>query len=199
MTCTAIVLAAGEGARMGAPLKQLLPLGGRPLLEHALEAAAAADLEDIVLVLGHAAERVAAGVSAPPGTRVVVNPRHAEGQATSLRAGIDAAPEVARSVVVLLGDQPGVRPDAVRAVVDAHAARGAPICRAVYRGRAGHPVLLDRFVWPGVEALRGDAGARSLIAAHAGSVELVEVGGDAPEDVDTPDDLERMRARWADR
>lgn len=197
MTCTAIVLAAGEGSRMGDPVKQLADVGGRPLLQHVLDALAATGLEDSVLVLGHEAGRVAEAVTTPAGMRVVVNTRYAEGQAGSLRVALDAAPETARAAIVLLGDQPEVRPEAVLAVIEAHARSGAPVSRAAYRGRAGHPVLLDRLVWPGVEELRGDAGARGLIAAHAGRVELVEVGGDPPEDVDTPQDLARLRARWA--
>ncbi len=197
MTCTAIVLAAGEGSRMGDPVKQLADVGGRPLLQHVLDALAATGLEDSVLVLGHEAERVAEAVTTPAGMRVVVNTRYAEGQAGSLRVALDAAPETARAAIVLLGDQPEVRPEAVLAVIEAHARSGAPVSRAAYRGRAGHPVLLDRLVWPGVEELRGDAGARGLIAAHAGRVELVEVGGDPPEDVDTPEDLARLRACWA--
>jgi molybdenum cofactor cytidylyltransferase len=195
VTCVAIVLAAGAGSRMGGPVKQLLPLDGRPILQHVLDAAADAGLEDVVLVLGHEAGRIAAGVTPAAGTVVVVVPDWSAGQAASLRAGLDAAPEPSRGALVLLGDQPEVRADAIRAVVDDHATRGAPVTRAAYRGRASHPVLLDRLVWPGVEALRGDAGARSLIAAHAGRVALVEVGGDPPEDVDTPADLARLRAR----
>ena len=67
--------------------------------------------------------------------------------------------------------------------------------RAAYRGRPSHPVLLARAAWAGVEVLRGDVGARALIATHLGRVDLAEVGGDPPEDVDTPEDYERLLAR----
>lgn len=197
MSVTGIILAAGRGSRMGQP-KQLLLLGGRPLLQHVVAAAAEA-LADVVLVLGNQAEAVLAALELPPGVRVVVNADHADGQARSLRCGLDHVPEAARAAAIILGDQPEVRADAIRAVVAAQGASGAPILRAAYRGRASHPVVLARAVWPGVEALRGDAGARSLIAAHAGSVELVEVGGDPPEDIDTPEDLARMIARTGPR
>jgi molybdenum cofactor cytidylyltransferase len=191
-----IILAAGRGTRMGTP-KQLLPLDGRPLLQHVVDTAAAAPFAGVVLVLGHAAEEVVAALDLPSCVEVVVNPLHATGQSSSLRAGLDHAPEGARAAAILLGDQPELRADAISALVEAHGVSDAPILRAAYRGRASHPVVLDRSVWPGVEALRGDAGARTLIAAHAGRVELVEVGGDPPEDIDTPEDLARLMARRA--
>ncbi len=194
MCLTAVILAAGRGARMGSP-KQLLPLDGRPLLQHVIDAAASAPLAGIVLVLGYAAEEIVAAIDLPPDAVVVVNPLWDDGQAASLRAGLDAILESVHGALILLGDQPDVRTDAIRALAEAHAADPAPILRAAYRGRASHPVVLDRAVWPGVEALRGDQGARALLAAHAGRVRLVEVGGDPPEDVDTPEDLARLRAR----
>ena len=92
-----------------------------------------------------------------------------------------------------------MRLEAIRAVVDAQARSDAPILRAAYGGRAGHPVVLAREVWEEAAAQRGDSGARALIAAYAGRVELVEVGGDPPQDIDTPDDLARLRARRASR
>jgi len=195
VTTCAIVLAAGAGVRMGGRVKQLLPLGGRPLVQHPIDAAVAAGLEDVVVVLGHAAEEVAAVLALPPGGAVVVNPLYAAGQSTSLHAGVDALPCSARAALVLLGDQPEVGAAAIRAVVEAHARRGAPVVRAAYGGRPSHPVLLGHEVWPGVQGLRGDQGARALIAAHGPRVELVDLTGPAPEDVDTADDYDRLLAR----
>jgi molybdenum cofactor cytidylyltransferase len=191
MGVSAIVLAAGASARMGRP-KQLLPLGGRPLLQAALDAAAAGGVDEVVVVLGHEAEAIGAALALPPSGRLVVNPAHAEGQATSLRAGLAALAGDATAAVVLLGDQPRVRSDAVRALVEAHRSDPRPVLRAAYAGRAGHPVLLRRAVWDEAMALRGDQGARALMAREPDRVGLVEVGGRPPDDVDTPEDYARL-------
>lgn len=194
MSVVALVLAAGAGVRMGRP-KQLLPVGGRPMLQHAVDAAAAGGLGELVVVLGHAAGEVAAALTLPPGARTVVNDRHADGQATSLAAGLAAMPADAAAALVLLGDQPEVRPDAIRAVVAARRPGGPPMLRAAYRGRPGHPVLLERALWPAAMGLRGEGGGRVLAARDPGALALVEVGGDPPDDVDTPADHERLVAR----
>jgi CTP:molybdopterin cytidylyltransferase MocA len=195
VSVVALVLAAGAGTRMGRP-KQLLPLGGRPMLQHAVDAAAAGGLGELVVVLGHAAEEVAGALALPPGARTVVNDRHAEGQATSLAAGLAAMPDDAGAALVLLGDQPEVRPDAIRAVVAARRPGGPPMLRAAYRGRPGHPVLLERALWAAAAGLRGEGGGRVLAARDPGALGLVEMSGDPPEDVDTPEDHARLLSRW---
>lgn len=184
MRIAGLVLAAGASARMGRP-KQLLCWAGRPLVQHVLDAAAAGGLEELVVVLGHAAGDIAAALAPPRGTRLVVNPDHASGQSSSLVAGLSAMDEGVHAALVLLADQPQVRADAIRALMASHG-DGRPIARCAYRGRPGHPVLLGREVWPELRALRGDEGARGILAAHPERVADVEVGGDPPPDIDTP-------------
>jgi molybdenum cofactor cytidylyltransferase len=189
-----IVLAAGSSTRMGRP-KALLPLAGRPMLQHVLDAAEASPLDEVVVVLGPDAGEVWASLRPGPRTRAAVNLRAAEGQSTSLHAGLRAADVDAEAAVMLLGDQPEIRRDALGAVIEAFRRGRGPVVQAVYGGRPGHPVLFARDAWPDLEAATGDEGARRVVAASPGRVHRVEVGGDPPEDVDTEDDYVRIRTR----
>jgi molybdenum cofactor cytidylyltransferase len=189
----ALVLAAGRSARLGRP-KQLLPLGGRPLLQHVVDAAAAAAPAELVVVLGHAAAEVAAAIALPPGARTVVSARHGEGQSASLADGLAALAPATVAALVLLGDQPTVSPGAIRAVAAAFRLDGPPIVRARYGGRPGHPVLLARRVWPELRADGGDRGARDLIARRPDWVLAVDLPGAPPPDLDTWEDYERLLA-----
>ena len=186
-----MILAAGTSSRLGEP-KQLLELGGRPLLQHAVDAAVEAGLEEVIVVLGHAADEVAAALRLPSGVRVVVNPDFKSGQASSLRAGLRELSAECRAAVILLADQPGVSYETVRAVADAHREEAGPVIQATYGGRPSHPVLFDRQVWPQLEAVEGDVGARDLLVQHPEWVTAVEVGGLPPPDVDTWEDYRRL-------
>jgi molybdenum cofactor cytidylyltransferase len=183
-----VVLAAGEGTRFGGP-KQLAELDGRPLLEHVLAAVAAVPaVERIVLVLGARADEVRAGVELH-GTEAVVCESWAEGQAASLRAGLAALDDV-DAALILLGDQPGITPAAIEAVL-AHFDGTRPL-RAVYDGEPGHPVVIPRALIPRAMELQGNEGARQLL--EDAGVRRIEAGhlGEAA-DVDTPADLEALR------
>ncbi|HEX2053991.1 MAG TPA: nucleotidyltransferase family protein [Actinomycetota bacterium] len=191
---TGIVLAAGTSSRLGEP-KQLLDFNGRPLLQHAVDAMEASGLFDIVVVLGHRSDEVQAALELGAGTRVVVNPDYAEGQATSLKAGLRAADESSRAVVVTLGDQPAVTGLMVRTVVEMYFATGAKIVQASFGGKPNHPTLFDRELWPELEAIEGDQGAREILKKHPESLVRVQFDGDVPSDLDTWEDYERLTGR----
>jgi molybdenum cofactor cytidylyltransferase len=183
VTIGGLILAAGEGRRFGAT-KQLAELRGRPLLEYAL--AAMTGVSPRVVVLGHAADDIVAGVDLQ-GASPVVCGDWAEGQAASLRCGLAALPGV-YAVVVVLGDQPGITAAAVDAIVAAGGDEDA--VRATYDGAPGHPVLLRRALLDRASELRGDTGFRDLLE-HA-TVREVEIGALAdPADIDTREELAR--------
>jgi molybdenum cofactor cytidylyltransferase len=188
----AIVLAAGASTRFGSP-KLLAHLDGRPLLQHTLDAVAAAGLAGTVVVLGDGAADVEAAIGWR-GERRVVNPRPIDGLSSSLRVGLDAAAEdpAVDAVIVALGDQPAVSPAVIRAVVDAAEASSSPIVRPRYAADgAPNPVLVRRAAWALVAGLEGDRGLGPLLAAHGELVTEVPVDGANP-DVDTVADLSRL-------
>jgi molybdenum cofactor cytidylyltransferase len=186
-----IILAAGSSKRLGRP-KQLLDIEGRPLLQHVVDAAAGAGLDEIVVVLGHDAERIAAALVLPPSARVVVNPDHSAGQSTSLRAGLDALDAGPGAAAILLGDQPRLTASAIIRVIDAFRAGPAPIARAIWRGVPGHPVVVARSEWDRFRGSEGDVGAREVISASRVVAEI-EMDEAPPVDVDTWEQYETVR------
>jgi CTP:molybdopterin cytidylyltransferase MocA len=180
-----IVLAAGAARRFGGR-KQLAPLHGRPLLEHALAAAAAAPSDAVIVVLGAQAEEVERGVELGAAT-VVRCPDWERGQGASLRAGLAAlGPEVGAALVTL-GDVPFVPPAASERLLAARRP-GLAALRAAYEGRPGHPVLIERELFAPLAAAAPDANPAALL--REAGIESVECGdlGD-PADVDTPEQL----------
>lgn len=185
---TAIVLAAGAATRFGRT-KQVVLVGGKPLAQHPIDAAVEAALDEVVVVLGHDAERVREALRLPAVARWVVNPAYEGGMASSLAAGLRAADPASEGAVVLMADQPGITAQHLRALVEAFRVRRSPIVRLRFRTGPG-PALLSREVWGEAMSLEGDVGARVLMERHPEKVEDVDVGGDAPTDVDVPEDLE---------
>lgn len=190
-----LILAAGAGSRFGGG-KMRARLDGRPLVAHVLDAARPAGLGRLVLVLGRDALEVRAAIlaadpAALDGVLVAVNGAPERGLATSLRLGLAAATANPRpdGVLVLLGDQPRVRPAVIAAVI---AAAAPPDTLAVVASRAdGHapnPVLVLPAAWSLTADLHGDRGFGALLAARPERVVRVAVAGANP-DVDTVADL----------
>ena len=184
-----LVLAAGAGTRFGGR-KQLAELDGRPLLEHAVQAMTAAPVGRVVVVLGALAEEVTATVNLH-GAESFTCERWDEGQAASLACGLAQLPDC-EAVVVTLGDQPRMSPDAIRRVIGARDGKAAAV-RATYFGAPGHPVLLERELFESFRNVTGDHGARNiLLSVQVRDVPCDDIGGG--EDVDTPAELDALRA-----
>ena len=189
-----MILAAGASRRMGEP-KQLLPVRGRPLLETALAAACDSQLDEVVVVLGAHADEIRRSVRLGR-ARVVVNPDHAQGMSTSLKAGIATLGTDVARVVVILGDQPDISPEVVDRLLDTQAASGLPAAALSFDGLLHPPVVLARELWGDIEALEGDVGCRALVRAHPELVAAVAADRPVghPVDIDTREDFERLEA-----
>ena len=198
-TVRAVVLAAGAGRRFGGP-KLLAELDGRPLLQHVLDALAEAGVEEPVVVVRAEADELRRLVAAAH-AEVVVNPTPDEGLSGSLRVGWAAAlaarrDEVARpapdAVLVVLGDQPGLRPALVRALLRAPLDAARPLVAPRYAAGGGrNPVRVERTAEDLVVAATGDRGLGPLIEAHPDLVRSIDVPGGNP-DVDRVADLEAV-------
>ena len=186
---SALVLAAGEGTRFGGT-KQLEILRGKPLVQYAVDAASAAGVGEIVVVLGHDALRVRDALALPEQSRFVVNERYAQGQSTSLAAGLRALDAESEAAIVLLADQPGIAERHVRALVTAFEADAPEVLRIRFLDGPG-PAILARSVWDEAMRLTGDVGARAILESEPERARWLDIEEDAPSDVDRRADLER--------
>jgi molybdenum cofactor cytidylyltransferase len=191
---SAVILAAGTSTRMGRP-KQLLPLDGTTVLARAIENVRSAGLVEIVLVLGASAEAIRGQL--PPslleGLKVLINQAYAQGMASSLREGLSALDPQCAAALVILGDQPLVRPQTLLQIMAGYHRSGARIVIPSHQGKRGNPVLLSRSVFSEVMALEGDTGCRAIFANHLDAILRVEVEDPGILlDIDNQDDYDRL-------
>jgi molybdenum cofactor cytidylyltransferase len=190
----ALVLAAGRGSRFSTQSNKLLEdFQGRPLLRGAVDAALASRVDKIIVVTGFDAARVERALSGLP-VEIVHNLQHEEGMASSLRVGLNHAPESA-GLVVLLGDMPRVSPKLIDRLITAFSAGDAAAVIPTHAGRRGNPVLLGRALFPQIAQLNGDTGARALLRAREDIVELETDDVGVILDVDTAQDFCALKAR----
>ncbi len=195
----AVVLAAGESRRFEGVLKQLLPFAGEPLVRRACRVADEADTQAVVIVVGHRAGEVQAAITDLP-LLVVHNPAYAEGQSTSVRAGLAAAmaayPE-ADGVLFVPCDQPLIDALFLNRFLDRFREAGSTaIIAPAYRGRRGAPVLFPRRFFSELAEITGDEGGRQVIRRHPSALVTLELDDEGPLlDVDTPEGYQALLAK----
>jgi molybdenum cofactor cytidylyltransferase len=185
-----LVLAAGGSTRLGEP-KQLLPYRGTTLLGSVLDTARACQFDQLVVALGGAAEEVRAGVDLSAAD-VVVNEAYGQGCSSSIAAALGVVHTHVDTLVLMLGDQPGVEPATVASLAAGRGSAPLAVCR--YRDGRGHPFAFGRAVFDELASLHGDKGVWKLLDRRAEEVVEVPAPGRVPLDVDTWQDYQALLA-----
>jgi len=207
----AIILAAGSSSRMGhGRHKLLLPLHGRPVLAHVIDATIASQAHPILIVLGHQIDQVLTHIK--PYTihhdiTLIENMNYLQGMSTSLRMGVQTLlshgykkPSTSYQVdsaLIMLGDQPMVTSEVIDSLIRTYRATGRSIVAPLYNGKRGSPVLFDKKLFPELIEVTGDEGGRTVLERHRQEVELVEMGDAmANYDVDTWEAYQQVVEAW---
>jgi molybdenum cofactor cytidylyltransferase len=186
-----LILAAGSSRRLGQP-KQLLPYQGTILLDWVLAQAEAAEgLDEVIVVLGQAADTIRSRLRATR-AKILISASFTEGCSGSYKTGMGALDARADAVMILLGDQPGVDTTIINQVAEDWRAQGGSIALTSYRGRHGHPMVFASTLFERLLQLQGDKAAWKILDAHPEWVRHVELDRTFPEDVDTLQDYEAL-------
>jgi CTP:molybdopterin cytidylyltransferase MocA len=192
MSVAAIIIAAGASSRLGQP-KQLVIVDGEPLLQRAVGSAREAGAEPVFVVLGAYRDAIEEAIDFGTAT-TLINDEWEEGMASSIRAGVkavDAGTEAA-GVLLVTCDQPRMTATHLRKMIEAFGREaGAVLIASVYAGARGTPALFPRELFGDLLALRGDRGARGLLANTGLPVVDIRLeGGEV--DIDRPEDLTEL-------
>ena len=186
-----LILGAGASQRLGPP-KQLLPFRGTTMLGWVVnQAQLAAGLDEVVVVLGRAADELLECVDFGS-AKVVENPVFAEGCSSSYRAGIAALDPQSSAIMIILGDQPGITPEIINRAAEEWRKTEAPIALCSYLGRKGHPMIFAHTMFDQLTQLHGDKAAWKLVDAGGDAVHAVRLSLPFPEDINTSEDFERL-------
>ena len=186
-----LILGAGASERLGQP-KQLLPFGGTTLLGWVIaQTQGATGLDELVVVLGRAADQIRQRVDFGF-AKVVENPVFGEGCASSYRAGIGALDPKSEGIMIILGDQPEIKPDVIDRAAEEWRQGQSQIALCSYHGRKGHPMIFAKPLFDQLLGLHGDKAAWKLVDANPDLVQEIEFDLPFPEDINTWDDFERL-------
>lgn len=191
-----ILLAAGRSTRFGETNKLLAELEGTPIVRHSAQVLLdpATSLDRVVAVVGHEGDQVRAAL--PDGVRIVENPHYREGQASSVRVGLQAVHhEYLDAAVFALGDKPTIQPETVGLLVRAFQAELGDPLAAAYEGRRGNPVLFGARHFDALATVDGDTGGRAILLHSDNGVLVATDDPGVVRDVDTQQDLINIRRR----
>jgi molybdenum cofactor cytidylyltransferase len=194
-----IVLAAGLSRRMGAENKLLLPFKGQTIIEMTISNILAADIGEVIVVVGHEAKQVKAVLNNRfPNIKIVENPDFEQGMTTSIKAGIRAAQQNTEGYMICLSDMVLIQPDEYRFMVQRflfydfyHEEK--TIAQPIFEKKRGNPVIFASIYKNALLETLDTEGCRSLVQTHKEHILLVEMATNhILQDVDIKEDYERL-------
>jgi molybdenum cofactor cytidylyltransferase len=190
--CCIVILAAGKSNRLGSP-KQLLSFKGKSLLKHAAEAAIGTGLKPVIVITGSRAHLMEKELENYP-VQLVFNENWEEGMASSIRCGVEAAqglkPE-ADGILFMVCDQPFAVTSVLKELIARQKETGMPITACVYENITGTPALYHKSIFPELNTLTGDIGARKIISKHSDELAVISFSS-GKTDIDTGSDYENL-------
>ena len=189
-----VVLAAGKSTRMLGRNKLLADVEGVPMIRRVTQAALASKVDEVIVVLGWEEEKVRLAIVGL-GCKVAVNRNFEEGQSSSVRVGLSEVSASARAVLILPGDVAKIEAEQINMVIEKYNQSGFAIVIGAYKGRSGHPILLDRQLFRVIARINEKTfGLKAVVKNHQNLVCLVETGSpNVLKDVDTAEDLKELQ------
>ena len=196
MIIKAVLLAAGESTRMGPDNKLLLPLAGKTVLRHMVDTLLAAELDEVIVVLGHQSHAARAVLAGLP-IKVVINTHYQQGQMSSVHAGVSAIEEDCDGILIGLSDQPLLTVADIHQLVSGFEQRSqGSIVVPTYQGRRGNPIILDGAYRHNLIVGGQNLGCRRLIEKHPEAVTTLAFDQDhVVVDMDTPEAYQVVKQR----
>ena len=188
-----LILGAGASQRLGPP-KQLLPFHDTTMLGWVVrQAQRATGIDELIVVLGRAADEVRERVDFGA-AHVVENKVFTEGCSSSYHAGLAALNPESQAIMIILGDQPGITHEVIDTLAEEWRRTEALIALCSYKGRKGHPMIFSKAMFDQLEGLHGDKAAWKLVDANTDRVQEVHFNLPFPGDINTAADFERITA-----
>ncbi|MFW6159753.1 MAG: molybdenum cofactor cytidylyltransferase [Acidobacteriota bacterium] len=190
MKISALIPAAGESRRMG-KAKMLLPFRGKTVIETVIKNVVSSQIDETWVVLGAGAGEIEK-IIAPLPVHITRNPHYKKGMLSSIQWGVHQLSRDTEAILICLGDQPSIPAETINAVISGYKSSKKGIIVPVFKGKRGHPVLIDLKYRKKINQLEPEIGLRQLVYSHPADTMEVEVETEAVlQDIDTDDDYQK--------
>ena len=193
---SAVILAAGESRRMGKQNKLLLPIGGEALLVKLVASVCASDVGQVLVVIGHEAEKIRRELNEFP-LNFVYNPNFSEGMTTSIKYGVKAVSHECDGLLICLGDMPFINTSEINKLIHAYVKNRIKgeglIVVPVFKRQRGNPVLFSIEFRNDILEHKKESGCKEVIMKNSDSVMEIEMDDEKMLlDVDTMEDYQSV-------